>query len=301
MTRQDANVVPGRQGTTPFVAQRHAVVLLRVVLVGQCLGGAGWWLAGRGPWVGTWTSALAASLVIAAIAIATRAAIRPALLLVALIEGVTVLALTTSGTDVTSVLSPISRAVRYLGPIVLLAWLRESPPPRSRESIGNRLARLAIAGTFCGHGIKALLHDPGFVALLAAASEQMLDASPPLATSWTLLAIIGGTDVLLAAAILGSRVRSVSLAVLAWAALWGGVTAMSRWFLLGPEGWFEILIRSANGGLAAALLLGWLGSARHRSVPSEGVEERRRGRAGMVGPSSGDRGLPMATRGRLGV
>lgn len=107
--------------------------------------------------------------------------------------------------------------------------------------------RVAVFGSFLGHGVFALQHKAQWLGWI----EQMTGASPE--TAITLLTMVGALDVLVAFVVLFKPIRVVLL----WAALWGFWTALVR-PLVGEPIW-DFVERWANWGapLALLLMLGW--------------------------------------------
>jgi len=118
----------------------------------------------------------------------------------------------------------------------------------SRESTWAQwVLRLGVSAEFAGHGVFALLGSESFSRMV----EEVvgLDA----AGAQCALQIIGTLDLVIAAIVL---IRPVQ-AVLLWAALWGGVTALAR--PLSGSSWWSFVERGANWAAPLALLLlrGW--------------------------------------------
>src|SRR3989344_9639310 len=107
--------------------------------------------------------------------------------------------------------------------------------------------RIAVFGTFLGHGIFALQGRESWVGWIQHFTG--VDA----ATGATILTLVGILDVLVAIIVLARPVRIVLL----WAALWGFWTALVR-PLTGDSIW-EFVERFANWGapLALLMMLGW--------------------------------------------
>lgn len=121
----------------------------------------------------------------------------------------------------------------------------------------NRLAkwvlRIAIAGSFLGHGIFALQGKEGWFKYF----EPFGFTDPGTITS--LLFLVGLMDVTLAILVLVKPIR----AALLWMTFWGFWTAMIRW-PFGPDPIWDFVERWANWGapLALLLLIGWPKSLR---------------------------------------
>ncbi len=108
--------------------------------------------------------------------------------------------------------------------------------------------RIAVAGTFFGHGMFALQQKAGWFKYFSAVGITNPD------TIGTMLVLIGVMDIVLAVLLLVKPVRLVLL----WMALWGLWTALIRW-PIGPDPVWDFVERWANWGapLALLLLLGW--------------------------------------------
>jgi len=147
---------------------------------------------------------------------------------------------------------PFGHAVRFVAPVVLLAFGTGTGSYLKLEW----LLRIAIASTFIGHGLAAYWLKPGFVDLIVGTIDTFLGSDWRLAEerekfALILLPWIGRIDFLLAALILipFKRLRTVAL----WMAIWGFVTAVSRVTAFGWERWPDLMIRAANGGIPLLL------------------------------------------------
>lgn len=108
--------------------------------------------------------------------------------------------------------------------------------------------RIAVTGTFIGHGVFALQGKEGWFKYFYAFGIENPE------TIVTLLLAVGLIDILLALHVLVRPVRALVL----WMAVWGLWTAMIRW-PLGPDPLWDFVERSANWGapLALLFLMGW--------------------------------------------
>ncbi len=108
--------------------------------------------------------------------------------------------------------------------------------------------RIAVAGTFFGHGMFALQQKAGWFKYFEATGITNPD------TIGTMLILVGLMDIALAVLVL---IKPVRLALL-WMAFWGLWTAMIRW-PVGPDPIWDFVERWANWGapLALLLLIGW--------------------------------------------
>jgi len=147
---------------------------------------------------------------------------------------------------------PFGHAVRFVAPVVLLAFGTGTGSYLKLEW----LLRIAIASTFIGHGLAAYWLKPGFVDLIVGTIDTFLGSDWRLAEEREKIALlllpwIGRIDFLLAALILipFKRLRTVAL----WMAIWGFVTAVSRVTAFGWERWPDLMIRAANGGIPLLL------------------------------------------------
>lgn len=110
------------------------------------------------------------------------------------------------------------------------------------KNIEEKLARVAVFGTFLGHGIMAFYANPKWIPLLTTFGFSKHQAL-------VLLPIIGILDIIIACIILLYPIRIVVL----WAAIWAFMTALSR--PLSGESIIEFVERSSNWGLPLLLLL----------------------------------------------
>lgn len=123
----------------------------------------------------------------------------------------------------------------------LFASFKEAPS-------AEKVLRIAIAGTFIGHGVFALQGKEGwfkyFTSFGITNEETMV----------TILVIVGILDILLALHVLLKPIKAFVL----WMAAWGLFTALLRW-PIGPDPFWDLVERSANWGapLALLLLMGW--------------------------------------------
>ena len=134
--------------------------------------------------------------------------------------------------DVFHATDPFGHAVRFVAPVVLLAYFTGIGSRRKLEWF----LRLAVASTFIGHGLAAYWLKPGFVDLIVGTLDTFLGSDWRLAEEREKLAII----------------------LLPWIgrmAIWGFVTATSRLTAFGIERWPDLIIRAANWGIP--LLLWW--------------------------------------------
>ncbi len=157
----------------------------------------------------------------------------------------------------------IGHAARYVAPLVLLGLSR----PRGSSPADLRrlewILRLAVAGTFLGHGLCAYWLKPGFADLIVGTADTFLGADWEAAEARERFALdalpwIARMDFVLAALFLlpGKPLRIVAL----WMGVWGLATAASRMTAFGWERWPDLLVRAANGGIPLLLWWRWRGS-----------------------------------------
>ncbi|MGE0431141.1 MAG: hypothetical protein AB7K09_02965 [Planctomycetota bacterium] len=157
-------------------------------------------------------------------------------------------------------LLPAESALRLLAPLALMLWLarpRGTPlaiPARRAQAV-EWLLRIAIAATFAGHGMEALLARGHFVDLILAATQHVPALQIGESHARALLPLIGGVDLAVAVLILVPR-RWTWLVV--WLTLWGLLTAASRIiFWDGLSRFDDTLTRMVHGGAPLALLVWW--------------------------------------------
>lgn len=157
-------------------------------------------------------------------------------------------------------LEPAEHAARYLTPPVLL--LLDFWPPKLKFALGRAtivifFLRLGAAGTFIGHGLEAIRQSRAggsFVELITGSFQNVLHRTVTVDQAQAALGVIGGIDIGLGLGLLLTRSRFFAL----YMAGWGTLAAVSRVLAHGPEAYHMVLLRSANGGAAFALLLYWM-------------------------------------------
>ena len=124
-----------------------------------------------------------------------------------------------------------------------------------------------VALAFLGHGILGAKGSEKFVALVTGTYDKVLGGTMSTATANNIVNVIGGIDIALAvvfaglvlAAVYGKAIAysPLALGLFAWAALWGLLTALSRFTatLNGQEVW-DVVERGPNFMLPAALVYG---------------------------------------------
>jgi len=154
-------------------------------------------------------------------------------------------------------MEPLEHGARYLAPLALLLiefWPPDAFPSIRRTTLAMWLLRLGAAATFTGHGIVALAHNPQFFDLIHSATNRFLGWEFSSETTPLVLSAIGIVDVAVAINLLAGKQPPVAL----YAAFWGFVTAASRVIHFGWEdGYYEMLLRAANGGAPLVLFLYW--------------------------------------------
>ncbi len=157
-------------------------------------------------------------------------------------------------------LEPIEHAVRFLCPVALL--LLDFWPPRIDFSLGRAniavfLLRLGSALTFAGHGLVALMQSREggpFVDLITLSFANVFGMQVSEEQARIALGVIGGVDLGCALALMTARSRSIAACM----AVWGLLTAVSRVLAHGPDWYHQTLLRIANCGAPAVLLIYWL-------------------------------------------
>lgn len=155
----------------------------------------------------------------------------------------------------TALLEVPAHAVRF-GVGLALVLLPVSDDDGGDEVSALWVLRVCAAATFAGHGVKAMMVAPSFVALLEAGLRP-LGLDPTLAQASTLLRAIGLVDIVMAVAIL---LPTVPLVPLAYMAAWGLCTATTRILHGPPLGMDDALVRVANGGVPLSLFVGLVGA-----------------------------------------
>jgi hypothetical protein len=151
---------------------------------------------------------------------------------------------------------------------------------------------IGVALAFIGHGVLGLKGEEKFVALVTGNYDQVLGGSMSTDAATSIVNVIGAIDVVLAATFLGLVVAArrenpiayspIALALFGWAALWGFLTALSRFTAVmnGAEIW-DVVERGPNFMLAAALvyLIYTTAESRKRGSAESRAEVAPRGRA----------------------
>ncbi len=109
-------------------------------------------------------------------------------------------------------------------------------------SSGELILRLAVFGTYLGHGVFALAIKQSWIPLITAFGFSK-------ETAITLLPLIGFHDIIIAFVVMIIPFRSV----LIWATIWAFATALSR--PVSGEPFAELIERTANWGAPLALLI----------------------------------------------
>jgi hypothetical protein len=128
---------------------------------------------------------------------------------------------------------------------------------------------IGLIGTFLGHGAWAIGGKDTFIELLTGSVDHVFGATMSADTGEAIVRVIGGVDLVLAAAMTLMLVGALrgagalhrfaysnaALAVYSWAILWGFATAAARMTSVGeffPEVW-DLVERAPNWMLPAAL------------------------------------------------
>lgn len=148
-----------------------------------------------------------------------------------------------------------AHAVRIAAPLALVFAPDpddDQPPGGSLHPVAIRLLMVAAGLTFAAHGIEAFAAHPRFVDYLVVFTHDGLGFEVAQSQLEVALKVIGVID--LAVALPALLLRRWS-SVYAYMAIWGTIAAASRVVHGGLNGLPEMLIRSANGGVAAAIVI----------------------------------------------
>ncbi len=150
---------------------------------------------------------------------------------------------------------PYGHAARYVAPLALLTlWSGRGSHVRTEWVL-----RLAVAGTFIGHGLCSWWLKPEFIDLILGSMDTFLGedweaAGERQVFAEDALAWIAAQDFVLAVLIvIPKRLRWVAL----WMAIWGFVTGLSRLTAFDWDRWHETFVRICNGGIPLLLWLHW--------------------------------------------
>ncbi len=150
-------------------------------------------------------------------------------------------------TEPTAIYNLPCHAVRYCLPLALLMLCLK------KEKHAWNLMAVATGLTFFGHGMKALLNDFMFQDYILAFFADM--GKPiELATSLTLLHIIGTIDIALAHHICFFKWRRLKW-ILRYMTLWGAISAFARITYSGWAAWHDVTLRAPHFLVPLALLL----------------------------------------------
>jgi uncharacterized membrane protein YphA (DoxX/SURF4 family) len=142
--------------------------------------------------------------------------------------------------------TPYANVLRYLAPLALLPLVmghhRIALQPEDRRSISSWILRIGLAVVFVTHGIEALKLHPGFIDLIIGSGRSLFGWSISENAAGNSLRVIFVVDLIVAGLIL---IRTWT-PLLAWMALWGLATALSRSISLGFESYPEILLRASH-------------------------------------------------------
>ncbi|MFP6900334.1 MAG: hypothetical protein VCA36_05290 [Opitutales bacterium] len=150
---------------------------------------------------------------------------------------------------------PYGHAARYVAPFALLVlWSGRGGNLRTEW-----ILRLAVAGTFVGHGLCSWWMNPEFLDLIIGTMDAILGedweaAGERQVIAEEVLTWIAVQDFVFAGLlVLPKRLRWVAL----WMAIWGFVAALSRLTAFGWERWHELFVRICNGGIPLLLWIHW--------------------------------------------
>ena len=135
--------------------------------------------------------------------------------------------------------APAAHALRYGTPLAL-ALLAFGQPVGEEQA--TMLLRVSLAFVFFTHGAEALLHYPRFIDLIIGSTENLAGWRITESQARSFLTVIGTMDVALGLMIL----LRPSPVLLAWMAIWGLVTALSRVTSLGWDSYRDVLIRATH-------------------------------------------------------
>jgi hypothetical protein len=122
-----------------------------------------------------------------------------------------------------------------------------------------------VALAFLGHGVLGAKGEEKFVALVTGTYDKLLGGSMSDSTATTIVNLIGWIDIALAVVFAGLVIAAIAqkaiaysplaMALFAWAAAWGFLTALSRFtaVLNGAEVW-DVVERGPNYMAPAGLL-----------------------------------------------
>ncbi len=184
------------------------------------------------------------------IALAAALAIRPAAGAVFALAGwlgLTAVVITARGEAFAAPIMIVAHAARIALPLAWLAWRRAEAPEARRRVLA--LMQVAIAATFIGHGVEALMGHPKFVDYIVVVGRKwhlwQTDAAGALDAMW----VIGVVDIAVGLSIIARPTRPVAMHM----AFWGAVTALSRVLYADLGASYEVLIRAAHFTLPLAI------------------------------------------------
>ncbi len=165
------------------------------------------------------------------------------------------------------------QALRWTMPLVVLALegcRRCGGFTTWRRPLANGLLRVGIATVFLMHGLLCWWQNPKFVDLILGSLRNTFggNATESAALEW--MSWIAIVDFGVAAIVLLYPLGPV----LAWAAFWGLITALSRVTSLGLQEYHEVLVRTSHFLAPLALWCLLLDARRARQQADQGVEPR---------------------------
>ncbi|MBX3435909.1 MAG: hypothetical protein KF861_00235 [Planctomycetaceae bacterium] len=177
------------------------------------------------------------------------------------------------GVDALAAFQVMEQSLRFLAPLALL--ILDFWPPRLKSHLGRTVVsmwmlRAGVFLTYLGMGLLAVLQcvtSGPLLTLVESVAERAggVVLSDEVTRLW--LGALGGVSMALALNVLVTR----SKPILVGSMVWGFVTASSRMIELGPVGYPESLVRVAELGAPAVLLLYF--SRALREFPPEVIAE----------------------------
>jgi hypothetical protein len=169
--------------------------------------------------------------------------------------------------------TPLTRALRYLAPLALLALVVRNgsrAAGRRRCRIAGWILRIGLAAVFASHGYEAWKLHPGFVDFVIVGARDLAGFDLTESAATPVLKTIAVIDFVVAAWVL---VRP-SRILLGWLCFWGLVTALARPLTLGAMAYPDVLLRASHvlAPLAVWLLLPARRGAAEDDPPSENPE-----------------------------
>ena len=149
--------------------------------------------------------------------------------------------------EMTAIFTFVSHSIRFILPIYIVVL-------HSTKGVERlNLLSIAIACTFCGHGLQALYEAPPFLDYLLA---FFYDINIPIEqrSGIRLLHVIGVIDIVVACHVIFQSWNRLKW-YLGFMATWGFISAMARVTFSGWGAWHEITLRAPHFLVPIALLL----------------------------------------------